>query len=161
MSETNLTSKIFLNEIDHLSEYFSHSKEKREAKSNILKVNQQQDGQMDFTIYSGNDQLYKFSGRYKTDHSNDRYELLCTQNYCTETIEYGIFIEDTIYNENNHKIRIEEKHDNYSNHFDVNLAFYDKEDSLLRKYRAEASYQQNQDIEPEEYSFIIHDLSVA
>lgn len=146
----SVANKNLMNEIEFLA---GQLKQNREG-GHILKINQQQDDSVNFAVYAGDNPLYESSGNYKIDFSSTRYEQLCINDHCTRTMEYGL-AEDTA---PGNKIRVEEKYDNQSDHFNMNLTFYDESGNAVGKYGTELSYQQIQDAESEGYNLIIHDF---
>ncbi|MDD9331932.1 MAG: hypothetical protein PV340_04940 [Wolbachia sp.] len=54
MSETDLTNKNLMNELQLLADELKARKEKNKEESHTFKVDQQQDGSTDFVICAGN-----------------------------------------------------------------------------------------------------------
>lgn len=134
-----------LNRINNLVDDF------KEGKNNnyFVKLNQKGDESKSLIFYADEEKLYEFPINYEFDYSNIRNELTCDNYHCITTMEYDLL-------QNSQRIRIEEKHDNHSDHFQINLAFYDKENNdLINRYGAELSLSDS-----DQNELVIHDLFI-
>lgn len=142
-----------LNELQVLVNNFKKEKEENKEENYIVKFNQQ-DGNINLTVYDGDKQIYQLPENYKPDKGNFRSELLCDNGHCTETWEYYI-IKDSA---PNNKIRILEEHDNQSDHFYVNATSCDGDKNVISGgYEVELSVRYNQ-AESEFVIYNIHNL---
>lgn len=143
-------NKNLMNELEYLAPRLKQNEAEGNEKSHVLKIDQQQDGYTNFAVYAGDSFSHELSGNYKMDYSDTRYKLSCANDHCKSTFKYGMIEEGAP----NNKIGIEEKYDSNSDHFNVNLAFYDENDNCIGKYGVELSPQFEQGPE----CFVIHDL---
>jgi hypothetical protein len=147
----NVANKNLINELESLEGQLKQNNES----DYMLKINQQQDGSVNFAVYADDNLLCESLGDYKIDYSDNGYQVSCRNDHCKRIIEYGLTEDATP----GSKVRVEEKYDSHSDHFNVNLAFYDESGNAVGKYGTELSYQQSQDPGSEGYNyFIIHDL---
>lgn len=140
-----------MNELQSLTAQLKQSKAEGQERDHILKIDQQQDGSTHCAVYFGDDLTRELSGNYRMDYSNTEYEVSCKNDHCKTTMKYDL-IEDIAPGD---KIRVEEKYDNHSDHFNINLEFYDKNGNAVGNYEAELSPEYSQ---TEEFNFAIHDL---